>query len=127
MANYRMNKLQIGSNTYECAEWFGDCATAASTATKSVTISGFTSEQLVNGCKVTIHFVYAQEADAFVYLKIGNTTSSPIYYGHGDYADKGAWKAGAIVTFTRYSNAWHMDRRDYLTLADLPVWDGSVT
>ena len=156
-----MNKIAIGSNTYEVAEWYGVCSTAATTQAKTVTISGFTSEQLVEGCKVTVRFENGQTSSGFITptLNVSSTGAKTIYLGNG-YADTYEWAGGQILTFVYYNNMWYIEDgihattsywgktkltdtisnnstmaltpkavydAGFLTLADLPVWDGSVT
>lgn len=156
MANYRTNKIAIGSNTYECAEWYGRCSTAAATQAKTVSISGFTSAQLVDGCKVTVWFDEAQNYDGPITLNVSGTGGKQILYGVG----KGEWASRQVVTFVYLNGYWVIEDSyhatttywgktklsntiaddatmaltpkavydaGYLTLADLPVWDGSVT
>lgn len=160
MANYRMNKIAIGSNTYECAEWYGDCSTQANTQVKSVSISGFDSGSLVKGVMVTVRFVNAQEYNGAPKLNVSSTGKKSILKDDGSQAGQYAWKALEYVTFiydgtfwvmvdsiqatttywgkTKLSNTIADDATTaltpkavydagYLTLADLPVWDGSVT
>lgn len=160
MANYRMNKLQIGSNTYEVAEWYGVCSTGAATQDKTVSISGFTSEQLVGGCKVTVYFDKGQNYNGTPYLNVSNTGRKAILRSGGQTASQYEWKAYDIITFVYKDNFWIIEDGDhadttywgktklsntiaddatmaltpkavydagFLTLADLPVWDGSVT
>lgn len=106
MANYRMNKLQIGANTYECAEWYGVCSTAANTQAKIVTISGFTSAQLVEGCKVTVRFQYAQNYNGAPTLNVSSTGAKTIQSVSGTSAGRYEWSAGQIVAFVYYNGYW---------------------
>ena len=106
MANYRMNKIAIGSDTYECAEWYGVCSTAAGTQAKTVSISGFTSAQLVEGCRVTVRFQYAQNYNGTPTLNVSSTGAkniqSVVYSSAGQYE----WQGGAVVAFVYYNGYW---------------------
>lgn len=109
--------------------WFGTCSTGATTQNKAVTISGFTSNDLQDGVKVSVLFSNAQSYNGTARLNVNSLGAKDIRYDTSNYSGNGAWKAGSVVTFTYYTsnNNWYMDRRDYLTLADLPVYDGTVT
>ena len=161
MANYRMNKLQIGSNTYECAEWYGVCSTAANTQNKIVTIDGFNSGQLVAGCIVVVRFNNAQNYNGVPRLNINGTGDKNIYRDGGSaFAGQYEWPALSLIVFVYDGSGWQIASKHratttywgetkltdtisndsttaltpkavydagFLTLADLPVWDGSVT
>lgn len=106
--------------------WYGLCSTAASTSPKTVSITGVTSDTLVNGSKIVVRFSNAQSYNGLPSLNVSSTGNKSVYYTDGTQAGKDAWGANAIVTFTYYSGAWYMDRRDYLTLSTLPIYDGTV-
>lgn len=159
MANYRTNKIAIGSNTYECAEWYGVCDTGAAARNKVVSISGFNSDSLVEGVKVTVRFRNMQLYDGIPTLNVSLTGAKNIVTG-GVYAGYCEWNTNQVLTFLYNGTYWaiedgtHADLSNYgktrltntisndstmaltpkavydagfLTLADLPVWDGSVT
>lgn len=114
MANYRMNKIAIGSNTYEVAEWYGYCATAAGTQEKKVSISGFTSAQLVEGCKVTVRFINNQNYTGAPTLNVSNTGAKTIYVGdNGGNAKNTEWYAGAVLSFVFFNNTWRLENGDH--------------
>lgn len=154
-----MNKLKIGSDTYEVAEWYGVCSTAAATQAKTVSISGFGSDQLVDGVKVTVLFSNAQSYNGSPTLNVSSTGAKQVIAG-GSYSGKGEWTSSQEVTFVYYNGYWNIEDgthaditfygktklsntiaddatmaltpkavydAGFLTLADLPVWDGSVT
>ena len=106
MANYRMNKIAIGSNTYECAEWYGVCSTAAATQAKTVSISGFTSAQLVEGCKVTVRFQNYQGYNGAPTLNVSATGGKTIQSVVGTSAGQYEWSGGQIVAFVYYNGYW---------------------
>lgn len=109
--------------------WFGTSSTGASTQAKTTSITGFSSSDLQNGVKVAVRFSNAQSYNGQPTLNVASTGAKSIYYSDASSSASGkdAWAAGAIVTFVYYNNAWYMDRRDYLTLATLPIYDGTVT
>ena len=127
MANSQLKKITINGTTYEVSEWFGLCTTSATTQTKSVSITGFNSDSLFNGVRVVVRFSYGQTYDGTPKLSVNSTSAGYIYYNSTTSSGKNAWKAGDTVAFTYYGGLWYMDRRDYLTLADLSVYDGTVT
>lgn len=105
MANYRMNKLQIGGNTYECAEWYGVCTTASETQAKTVSISGFTSAQLVEGCKVTVRFTKMQLYNGIPTLNVSSTGAKAIVTGGGN-AGYCEWNSNQVLTFLYNGTHW---------------------
>lgn len=105
MANYRMNKLQIGGNTYECAEWYGVCSTAANKQAKTVSISGFTSAQLVAGVKVTVRFSNMQLYNGIPTLNVSSTGAKNISTG-GGYAGYCEWNSTQVLTFLYDGTDW---------------------
>lgn len=132
MADISKIKLPNDSTTYNLKDanaarvWFGSSSTGATTAAKDVTITGFASSDLVNGVKVVVRFSNAQTYNGTPTLNVTSTGAKNISYTDNTSAGQNAWGAGAVVTFTYYSNAWYMDRRDYLTLSTLPIYDGTV-
>ena len=110
-----MNKLKIGSNTYECAEWYGYCTTAASTQTKSVSISNFFSEQLVDGCKVTVRFSSGQTYNGIPSLNVNGTGAKNIRLDGNTYAGRYEWNAGQIVAFVYYNGDWVIEDGSHAT------------
>ena len=115
MANYRMNKIAIGSNTYECAEWYGVCSTAASTQAKTVSISGFTSAQLVEGCKVVVRFTKNQSYNGAPTLNVSSTGAKTIQSVSGTSAGQFEWSAGQIVAFVYYNGYWVIEDGGHAT------------
>ena len=106
MANYRMNKLQIGGNTYECAEWYGVCSTAGATQAKTVIISGITSQQIAEGCRVVITFTQEQGYNGTPTLNINLTGARSIMTHNVTPAGYREWRAGQIIAFVLYQGYW---------------------
>ena len=106
MANYRMNKIAIGSNTYECAEWYGVCSTSAGTQAKTVGIKGFYSAQLVEGCRVVVAFTQEQAYNGTPTLNINSTGARSIMTHNITPAGYREWRAGQIIAFVLYQGYW---------------------
>lgn len=132
MADISKIKLPSDNTTYNLKDatadrvWFGTCSTGATTQAKATSITGFTSDTLLNGVEVVIQFTNAQTYNGVPTLNVSTTGAKNIYYSDATSSGKDAWGANAVVTFTYYNNGWYMDRQDYLTLADLPIYDGTV-
>lgn len=132
MADISKIKLPGDPTTYNLKDanaariWYGLCSTDASTAAKTVSITGFTEDNLVNGVKVVVKFNYGHTSSGTATMNVSSTGGKTIYYMDGTVNQKDAWGNNALITFTYYSGAWYMDRRDYLTLATLPIYDGTV-
>lgn len=86
--------------------WYGTCSTAANTQTKTVSIKGFTSADLVDGVQVTVWFQYAQNSGGIPNLNISNTGAKLISRAGG--AGQYEWIDKAIITFCYYNNAWNI-------------------
>lgn len=89
--------------------WYGNCTTSASTQTKAVTITGFTSSELVNGTRVIIRFNSAQGYNGLPYLNISNTGAKSIFRRSGENAARYEWNAGEIVAFVYYDSVWMIE------------------
>lgn len=79
--------------------WFGACETAADTATKEVTITGFTSADLVAGVHVTVNFKYGNSAEG-PKLKINDLTAINITdegYDRERLVEHHLWKDKSMV------------------------------
>ena len=192
MANITKS-LKIGNSSYEFVgkHWYGTCPTAAATQTKTVSITGFTSSDLVAGTKVTVSFRNENTYSGQPRLNVSSTGNYYIVrraYGNTiyEYGGKYEWGVAAVITFTFNGYYWVIDNGEaattsrygktilsntisdddlfaltpkavydagyitginssdvttalgytpyngttnpngYLTLADLPVWDGGV-
>lgn len=130
MADISKIRLPSDNTTYNLKDarfWYGTSSTTATTQTKVTTITNFTSDNLQNGVKVTVAFSTAQSYNGTPRLNVSSTGAKDIRYNTAEYAGLNAWKAGDIVTFTYNGSNWYIDKRDYLTLSDLPIYDGTVT
>lgn len=113
IAGYYLKSNGSGAPTWaeipasSSSPFFGTCSTSASTSAKTVTITDFTSDNLVNGTKITVYFTY------------NNTSSSPTLNVSGTGAKNmvtqtgteltgtvGDWAAGSVVSFVYYNNEW---------------------
>ena len=95
---------------------YGTCDTAAATAVKAVTLSGYA---LVNNGIVSVKFTYDVPASAT--MNINSKGAKSIYY-HGAAITAGIIKAGDIATFMYYNNIYHLISLD----SDHPIeitWD----
>ena len=159
MANLTKSLIMPNGAEYEFVgkHWYGVCSTAGATQTKTVSITGFTSADLVNGTQVTVYFSNGQNYNGVPNLNVSNTGAKGIYASGS--AELYEWTTGAVITFVYYSSNWYIidgqhatvtcfgktklsntiSDNDlvaltpkavydagYLTLADLPVWDGGV-
>lgn len=86
--------VPVGSNL------FGTCSTAASTATKVVTLSDF--NVLVEGVTIHVYFSNGNSASAPL-LQVGSTTAKNV---RCNGANGGVWKGGSFVSFTYYNGYW---------------------
>ena len=109
MANYTFSKMSIAGNSYEPVDWYGTCSTAAATKAKTVSISGFSSEQKHNGCRVIVKFTYAQNASGALTLNVSNTGAHNICQTTATGAAFHEWAANQIVSFVFYDNVWVID------------------
>lgn len=83
--------------------FYGTCGTAASTASKAVTITGITA--LVAGDVFIVKFTNAQSYNGIPKLNVNSLGDQNIQRISGENAQKGEWNAGAVVVM---------------------VWDGSA-
>lgn len=126
MANRKLTQIGIDGIVYDVCGWYAECDTDPSWAVKEVTIPGFSSNSVIDGAQVTIRFKYTNTNSGQINIRISGILFSVRYY-NGNFVTGDALKAGDIITFTIYSGILYMDRRDYLTLSDLPIYDGTVT
>lgn len=85
--------------------FYGTCATAAATAAKTVTLSGFS---LVTGAVVAVKFTYANTA-ASPTLNVNGTGAKSIAVYGSTAAGSGAWSAGEVVLFVYDGTRWVMN------------------
>lgn len=160
MANLTKSLVMPNGQEYEFVgkHWYGTCSTAAATQTKTVSITGFTSADLVEGVQVTVRFSNHQGYNGTPYLNVSSTGAKPIYI-LTEFAKLYEWANYETLTFVYYPGSWNIIGGEhattyfwgktklsntiaddefvaltpkavydagYLTLADLPVWDGGV-
>lgn len=105
MATQIINRITIGGNTGVFTLPYGVCSTAAGTAAKTVSITGFV---LNIGAMVAVKFAYINTA-ASPTLNVNSTGAKNIYqYGTtaiGSSANT-SWKAGAVVIFVYDGSGW---------------------
>lgn len=93
------SNMLVGSTLY------GNCATAAATVAKVVTVSGF--DELLAGVTVHVRFAYTNTA-ANPTLNVSSTGAKPIFrYGTTTPGTSAAtsWQAGTVVSLTYNTDA----------------------
>ena len=81
---------------------YGTCGTAAATAAKAVTLSGFS---LYTGAMVSVYFTYANTA-ASPTLNVNGTGAKGIRVNNAVITAKYYWRAGDTVTFIYNGTYW---------------------
>lgn len=113
MAYLTKSLVMPNGNEYEFIgkTWYGVCATSATTQTKTVSISGFTSSDLVAGVRVVVNFQQPQTYNGVPKLNVSNSgakdieraaLTSSIY----EYAGRYEWNAGETVAFVYSGTYW---------------------
>ncbi|MBQ5999272.1 MAG: hypothetical protein IJL70_07375, partial [Treponema sp.] len=101
---------------------YGTCGTAAATAAKTATISGFTLE---TGSRVAIKFTYANTA-ASPTLNINSTGAKVIYLRGTTKRPAGGnyytWNAGETVEFVYTGSAFEMQKAINMTLSGTTLY-----
>lgn len=117
MANITKSLFMPNGQEYEFVgkHWFGTCNTSAYTQHKTVSITGFTSADLVEGTQVTIQFSYAQLYTGTPYLNVSSTGAKSINSRNGSFAEGQEWGAGDFITFVLYSNSWFIIDGEHAT------------
>lgn len=83
---------------------YGTCSTAAGTAAKAVTLTGFT---LYTGATVTVYFANANSV-ANPTLNVNSSGAKPIYVKNTNITAAYYWQAKDTITFTYNGTAWVM-------------------
>ena len=106
MANLTKS-LTVNGQEYEFVgkQWYGDCNSSAQSSTKTVSITGFTSADLVTGTQVTIRFLNAQNYNGTPSLSIGGV-SKFIYRASGVPTGRYEWSTGEIITLVYSGSEW---------------------
>lgn len=124
MAEYSIHNISYGSNVYNFeAIWYGECATAAATAAKTVTITGFPST-LVAGTAVAIKFTYTNSVASPTLSINSGTAYSIIRYGTTAPSTSVAssWAAGAVVLMIYDGTYWRIcSYKDNTTYSEISV------
>lgn len=107
MANLTKSLTMPNGQEYEFVgkHWYGICSTGANTQTKTVSITGFTSADLVDGVQVTVQFADHQGYNGIPFLNVSSTGAKAIQYlvtGAKIYE----WANGEILTFVYRSGYW---------------------
>ena len=110
MANLTKSLVMPNGQEYEFVgkHWYGYSSTAATTQTKTTSITGFTSADLVDGTQVTIQFANAQTYNGIPYLNVSSTGAKTIRSRNGSSAGRYEWNAGEFITFTLYAYEWYI-------------------
>ncbi len=99
-----------GSTVYSIAPTvYGYCETAANTAAKTVDMTGFTNDNLVEGTTIFVKFKYANTASSPT-LKVGSADAKNLYqYGTtkmGTTDANGGWYANSVMCLTYDGSGW---------------------
>jgi hypothetical protein len=116
MANYTIDSMTYGSNTYTFTVPFGTCSTAGSTAAKSVACTNFTA--LETGARVAVKFTYTNSHSAPT-LNVNNTGAKTITWVGGTHITR-AWNAGSVIDFVYDGTNWCIVGYDSNTQIDEP-------
>lgn len=81
------------------------CSTAAGTAAKTASLSGFA---LKNGARVIVKFTNANTATSNVTLNIQSTGAKKITYKGNDLTATDSWEAGTTIEFVYNGTSWEM-------------------
>lgn len=96
------------------AQYHGTCSTAAATAAKAVTITGFTR---ATGSRVAVKFTYANTASSPT-LNVENTGAAAIFIG-GAAAVSGCWSANEVCIFEFDGTNWNLIKSVPVTLGNI--------
>ena len=124
MAEHSIHNISYGGNTYNFeAIWYGECDTAAATAAKTVTITGFPST-LVAGTAVAIKFTNSNSVASPTLSINSGTAHSIIRYGTSAPSTSVAssWAAGAVVLMIYDGTYWRIcSYKDNTTYSEISV------
>lgn len=87
--------------------WYGECTTAQTTTAKVVTITGFTSANLVKGTIITVKFSNAAHASSAQTLNVSGTGAKSIVK-YGSTSSAGGWVANQTITLAYDGTYWRM-------------------
>ena len=100
-------------------DWYGACGSAGNTKDKTVSITGFTSANLINGTQITIRFTNAQTYNGTPTLNVSSTGLALIQSKVGLNAGQYEWQDGQVITFVYYDGAWVIEDGAH---ADTTYW-----
>ena len=124
MAEHSIHNISYGGNTYNFeAIWYGECDTAAATAAKTVTITGFPST-LVAGTAAAIKFANSNSVASPTLSINSGTAHSIIRYGTSAPSTSVAssWAAGAVVLMIYDGTYWRIcSYKDNTTYSEISV------
>lgn len=106
--------LSNAQTALAASRYHGTCATAAATAAKVVTCSGFTR---VTGSRIAVKFTYANTA-ANPTLNVNSTGAASIRIG-GVAGASGDWGAGEVCLFEFDGTYWNLIKTRPSTLANI--------
>lgn len=95
-----------GNVTVPVLDYYGTCATSASTQAKVVTCSGFT---LSTGVSIRVKFTNNQTYNGAPTLNVNNTGAYTVQSMSGTDAIRYCWRAGEVVAFTFDGSNWIME------------------
>ena len=99
----KTSELESGQAALEAT--YGVCYTAAATAAKTVSITGFV---LKKGASVRVKFAYSNTASSPT-LNVNDTgAKSIVYSGYSSLLEKYYWKSGDLLTFTYNGAFWEL-------------------
>ena len=99
----KTSELESGQAALEAT--YGVCYTAAATAAKTVSITGFV---LKNGASVRVKFAYSNTASSPTLNVNGTGAKSIVYSGYSSLLEKYYWKSGDLLTFTYNGAFWEL-------------------
>ena len=105
--------------------WYGTCSTAASTAAKVVTCSGFT---LVTGSTIAVYMTNDQTYAGQITLNV-NSTGAKNVYDNGQYmgaSTRCAWEGGQVMIFVYDGTVWRLCNGDIITDSDLSSLESAL-
>ena len=99
----KTSELESGQAALEAT--YGVCYTAAATAAKTVSITGFV---LKKGASVRVKFAYSNTASSPTLNVNGTGAKSIVYSGYSSLLEKYYWKSGDLLTFTYNGAFWEL-------------------
>lgn len=105
----RVDEIQFFGQTF-----YGACTTSASTQRKTVTITGFSSSNLVDGTRIVVRFQYGNTANSPT-LSVTGTSAKNISIGNSTASAWDFWRAGEVVPMVYYNNKWVIESGELAT------------